>query len=75
MARDDWWYINVPVEMGETFDTILKKEGKKYAIYDKKELARQILRDFLMNYEERNGLVAARKAVRRTDGSDGMAGL
>lgn len=75
MARDDWFYVNLPIEWGETMDRVLLKEGKKYLIYDRKEMVRQILRDWLMNYEEKNGIVATRKAVRRTDGSDVMAGL
>ena len=75
MGREDWWYVNLPVETAETIDHILAKEGKKYAIYDKKELVRILVRDFILKYEELHGMIALRKAVRRPDGSDGMSAL
>lgn len=64
MARKDWFYVNLPAEMGEALDKIVEKEGKKYAIYDKTDLVKTLVRDFLIKYEEKHGLIAARKVIR-----------
>jgi hypothetical protein len=51
MARKDFTYLKIATNMFMALETIFKKEGKKYHIKDKTELARIILRQFISNYE------------------------
>jgi len=64
MARSDWWYVNLPKEQQDAIKLILKREGRKYGIMDESSLVRTVVGDLIARYEEKNGLIAARKAVR-----------
>lgn len=70
LARKDWWYLQLPIEMAETLEEIVKREGNKYGIFDKQALGRYIIADFVMKYEANKGIVATRKAVRQPGGKD-----
>jgi hypothetical protein len=52
MARKDFTYLKITVDMFMALETIYKKEGKKYHIKDKTELARIILRQFIAYYQD-----------------------
>lgn len=70
MARIDWWYPNIPKKQADALDVIVKKEGLKYGIIDKNELVRFIIADFMIQYEEKHGLIPAVKAVKFPTDSD-----
>lgn len=70
MARIDWWYPNIPRKQADALDVIVKKEGLKYGIIDKNELVRFIIADFMINYEEKHGLISAIKAIKFLTGDD-----
>lgn len=62
--------MHLPVEMADTLEEIVKREGNKYGIFDKQALGRYIIADFVMKYETHKGIVATRKAVRQPGGKD-----
>lgn len=72
MARSDWYYPNIPIEMADALDDILKKQGRKYGYTNKHELIRAILAEFISKFEEKNDIIMARNAVRLDSKRDGM---
>lgn len=51
-------------------EEILRKEGRKYGLVDKNTLVRTLVADFITKYEEKHGIVAARKAIRAPGDQD-----
>jgi hypothetical protein len=70
VARKDWYYAPIPVEMADTIDKIIDRDGKKYGIPDKIALIRTLLSDFISRYEEEKNIILARKAVRTPNNTD-----
>jgi len=70
MARKDWFYVPIPVEQGEVLDYIIDKDGKKYGLFDKNQLVRTLVSDFIEKYELHKNLMGARKAVKGVNDDD-----
>ena len=70
MARKDWFYIPIPVEMIEVIDCIINKDGRKYGILDRNQMVRTLVSDFIEKYETYKNTRMARKVVRGPDGKD-----
>ena len=72
MARDDYRYINIPVQQADALDRILKKDGRKYGYNNRNELVKAILSKVIEEYEKTHDLVAARDSVRLDKKRDAM---
>lgn len=69
MARKDWYYPNIPIEMAEALDKIVADDTRirKYGISNKADLITSIIADFIEKYEETHNVVTARRSVRTRD--------
>lgn len=63
MGRKDWDYITIPIEMSKALDEIIKRNGRRYGIYDKVQLVRQLTADFICTYDRNNSIPEAKKSV------------
>jgi uncharacterized protein Veg len=63
MARSDWWYPNISREIEADLEKIVKKDGKKLGIRDKGQLARTVLSEFVVQYENKKDYHAARDSL------------
>ena len=70
MARKDWFYIPLPVEMIEVLDHIIDKDGRKYGILDRNQMVRTLVSDFIERYENYKNTRLARKVVKGPNGED-----
>jgi hypothetical protein len=76
MARKDWLYVPIPLEMARILDEVVEKEAKKYGITDRLELIRALLGDFIELYDKNGGnLHKTRRIIRGNNIHNNKGGI
>ncbi len=55
MTRKDWYYMNIPSEQADALDKIIEKIGRKIGVADKQQLVRNLIGDYIKEYEKTYG--------------------
>lgn len=65
MARKDWYYPNIPIEMGQALQKIIENnpEMGKYGVFNKTDLLSFVLTRFIKRYDEVGDFIEAKKTV------------
>lgn len=71
MGRNDWYYASIPIDMAESLDYIINRNGRKYGVTDRLELIRAVLAEFIANYEKSNNLIIALRDINNNNNDKG----
>ena len=67
-----YYYVPLAKEMANALDQIIDETGRKYGIFDKNQLVRQLMGDFIAAYEASKDMKKSKEntvgRIIRTDG-------